>query len=57
MKTVCVICGKSIIGYGNNPWPVLDDGRCCDECNNLVIRERLKNLINMHNEERDYETD
>lgn len=41
----CVICGKPISGYGNNPYPVKKDGRCCDECNwKVVIPARLKNL-------------
>ena len=35
----CVICGKEIsnpYGFtlvGNNPYPVSDHGRCCDDCN------------------------
>ena len=29
----CCICGKTIIGYGNDPWPVKIDGECCDKCN------------------------
>ncbi len=29
----CVICGKPIAGFGNNPWPVKEEGECCDECN------------------------
>lgn len=28
----CVLCGKKIVGYGNNAEP-LAHGRCCDECN------------------------
>ena len=32
-------CGKEIIGFGNNPWPIKD---CCDECNStVVIQARL----------------
>ena len=42
-KEKCVICGKEIIGYGNNARP-LKEGRCCDECNNKVILERLVKL-------------
>ena len=34
---VCPICGKTFIGYGNNPYPVAKDGLCCDDCNMLVI--------------------
>lgn len=38
----CCICGKPLTGYGNNPWPVRDAGKCCDFCNlNRVIPARL----------------
>lgn len=33
----CCICGKSFIGYGNNPAPVKSEGVCCDDCNRLVV--------------------
>lgn len=33
----CVICGKEIRGYGNNPAPVKSSGRCCDDCNKKVV--------------------
>lgn len=62
-KVYCCICGKEIIGYGNNPdgaaWKT-EDGqieiyeggpkdRCCDECNtNYVIPGRLY-LMNKNN--------
>lgn len=32
----CCICGKKIIGYGNNAEPV-KKGTCCDECNMTVV--------------------
>lgn len=41
----CIICGKQIVGYGNNPEPVRRwfDGSCCDECNReKVVPARLK---------------
>ena len=38
----CCICGKKIKGYGHNPWPIKQDGKCCDECNTKVIKERIK---------------
>lgn len=38
----CCICGKEFSGYGNNPWPVMSEGRCCDECNfDTVLPARL----------------
>lgn len=41
-RTVCCICGREFTGWGNNPWPVKEDGECCDECNRTkVIPARL----------------
>lgn len=41
----CYVCGCDINDYGNNPFPLCarDDyeSRCCDDCNNAVIRARL----------------
>lgn len=46
MKTCC-ICGKKFTEYGNNPWPIRDDGRCCDKCNwTVVLPARIKKLCN-----------
>lgn len=33
----CVICGFNFNGYGNNPYPVVINGNCCDNCNNNVV--------------------
>lgn len=38
----CCICGKDITGLGHNPSPIKEEGRCCDECNLLVIMTRLE---------------
>lgn len=38
---VCHICGKTFIGYGNNPYPIAKDGLCCDDCNEVVVCMRL----------------
>ena len=38
----CCICDKIFIGYGNNPMPIKEKGRCCDSCNPKVIRARLR---------------
>ena len=44
-KFTCCICGKEIVGWGNNPEPVSDTGECCDVCNdNIVIPARLDSL-------------
>lgn len=38
----CCICGKKFVEFGNNPYPVKSEGRCCDECNTTyVIPARL----------------
>ncbi len=42
---VCCICGKKCNGYGNNPYPVKDEGQCCDDCNkDIVIPKRIENM-------------
>lgn len=40
----CCICGDTISGqWGNNPWPIKPEGKCCDECNwQQVILARLR---------------
>lgn len=44
-KKVCVLCGESFKGHGNNPAPLKDSGECCDECNKRkVIPARIKAL-------------
>lgn len=52
-KGTCVICESEIKGYGNNPWPVTEEGRCCDTCNNLyVIPARIAHLYGNKDETR-----
>tara|TARA_R100001510_G_scaffold12367_1_gene9628 strand:- start:16426 stop:16581 length:156 start_codon:yes stop_codon:yes gene_type:complete len=41
MHDLCVLCGSLFVGYGNNPAPLADKGRCCDACNALVVWARL----------------
>lgn len=40
MKTkemkVCSICHGEYEGFGHNAYPV-NEGRCCDECNTMVV--------------------
>lgn len=40
-KQTCCICGCEFTGYGNNPFPLSNTGRCCDECNGKVIEVRI----------------
>lgn len=42
----CIICGKEITDYGNNPYPICQredtSSKCCNDCNsNYVIGARL----------------
>lgn len=40
----CCFCGRWCSGYGNNPEPILPDGKnkCCDDCNfGIVVPRRL----------------
>ena len=42
-KKKCCICGRIFIGHGNNPYPIKDNGECCDVCNTTqVIPARIK---------------
>lgn len=38
----CCLCGAVHEGYGNNPYPLKEDGECCPDCNMKVISARLK---------------
>ena len=41
----CCICGDDFEGYGNNPSPYKESGKCCDACNRkFVIPARLMQL-------------
>ena len=43
----CSICQATYTGFGNNAWPV-NSGRCCDDCNALVvIPARINRMVNL----------
>ncbi len=51
----CCICGCEFIGWGNNPYPIVNDenARCCDDCNKLlVIPARIAQLYSRDKEEK-----
>lgn len=49
----CVICGKSFTGWGNDPWPVKEEGYCCDKCNmEVVLPARLALLAKSEQEKK-----
>ena len=33
----CILCGKKIVGPGNNPQPLVQEGVCCDSCNYIKV--------------------
>ena len=38
----CCICGEESLGFGNNPAPYKEKGKCCDSCNiKFVIPARI----------------
>lgn len=41
---VCILCGCEIEGFGNNPWPLSEHGRCCDMCNIDVVVKRMEDI-------------
>ena len=51
MHDICVLCGSLFVGYGNNPAPLADEGRCCDACHMHVVMERLTAITNRREEE------
>ena len=55
-KETCILCGKHIDGYGNNPAPLADEGKCCDECNKTkVIPARMEALRDKKRVDKDIE--
>jgi len=47
-KPTCCLCGNLCdCPYGHNPYPLAEDGKCCNSCNaSKVIPARMKGLIN-----------
>ena len=43
-KRTCCICYTDFVGYGHNPQPLKETGRCCDTCNDKVVTLRLRGL-------------
>jgi hypothetical protein len=42
---ICSICGTVFMRWGHNAQPI-NDGRCCDDCNNLVVARRIQQIRN-----------
>jgi len=46
----CCICNKETSGYGNNPYPVMEEGERCDECNFIeVLPARISMVYEKNN--------
>ncbi|MFQ6830497.1 hypothetical protein [Butyricicoccus pullicaecorum] len=44
----CCICGEVHTDFGNNPDPVMKHGKCCDFCNQFVVKSaRSKQMENV----------
>jgi len=44
-RTRCCICKEMFSGYGNNPFPIKNKGRCCDNCDEtIVIPKRIRRI-------------
>ena len=43
-KYTCCLCNKEFEGFGNNPYPLSEEGRCCDMCNMQVVAARINQL-------------
>lgn len=41
---ICSICQRPYDGPGNNAQPV-NDGRCCNTCNHIIIAARFNKLF------------
>ena len=44
MENTCSICNEKYEGYGNNAQPI-NDGMCCDACNQEVIYQRFQMIV------------
>lgn len=50
-QNICVLCREKLDGHGNNPYPVSNTGKCCDNCNvDIIIPTRLKICQDLPNE-------
>ena len=36
-ENTCCFCRETFRGYGNNPWPVLEEGKACDTCSRRIV--------------------
>lgn len=49
----CCICGEEFTGYGNNPSPVAEEGKCCDSCNlHFVLPARIAQAADANDQQK-----
>ena len=36
-ENTCCFCQQRFRGYGNNPSPIMRDGKACEECNSKIV--------------------
>jgi hypothetical protein len=47
LRPICCICGNIYKDIGHNAWPIVMEGRCCEDCNhNKVIPARVDRMHN-----------
>ena len=47
-KYRCVLCGKEVEGYGNNPAPLAQKGKCCKDCfMSKVLPKRMEDVFTL----------
>ena len=52
-KIICSLCGKEILEEkSNNPWPIRNNGRCCDVCNVIYVLKTRQGLNYVSNRSR-----
>jgi len=54
----CCLCGKTYIGWSNNPYPLStkEGDECCNECNyTKVIPARMEQMIKEYEKEHGYD--
>jgi len=53
-NVICCFCERDAGPHGNDPYPLQEEGRCCDTCNmTLVIKARIEREFNLLEKEDD----
>lgn len=49
-KERCCLCGGELKKGGHDPYPIAEEGRCCDACNWAVVLPKRIELSKRNNE-------